>query len=150
MPGPFSIENPGVGITYTLDQLGNSTQSGTMAAQAVTGTLAAVQPFTAASGVNTSAEAAANILSTLLIGNAQTSGTQLSDVTRDYMCYVTSSGGGTNNTLTIGPNSTATAATIFAAATLGTGTSFDWRLPAGWFIRFTGTATLGIQSGIGC
>lgn len=157
MAGPFSVEGqvPGSPV-WSVDAVGNTVQSKNLT---VAGTVFSAGPVlttgqlvAGTGGINTSVTAASTILSTLSIGNQQTSGTQLPDTTRDYMCYVTTVGGGGGNTLTIGPNSTATTATIFANATITTVASIpiSWRQPAGWFVMFNGTATLGVQSGIPC
>src|SRR5271154_1250828 len=107
MAGPFQVENPGVGITYTLDALGNTTQSGTVAAASLaaasynftgTGTQGAasitgIQTFQAGAADNTGAAATVLLGGTIGSGNAAilgtaASGTQLADVTRDYMVYI--------------------------------------------------------------
>lgn len=164
MAGPFVVENtvPGTQV-WAVDAAGNTVQNGNISiggnlittgvgTHTIQGTLTTtgVQVMTSTSGDNTAAEAGAHILSTLLIAPQETSGTQLSDLTRDYECYVTCTAGGTNNTLSIGSSSAASNATIFAVATMAAGTWFNFRLPAGWYIQFNGTGTLGTQLGIGC
>lgn len=160
MAGPFSVEGstPGTPV-WGVDASGNTVQSGNMS---VAGTMSAPASTVATltttgviqqdSGINSSGSV--NVLSTLLIPvdiGATGTGTQIGDTTRDYMCYVSCTGGGAGNTLTIGSNSGGTSATIFANATMTAGTMLpSWRLPAGWYIKYTGTATLGIQFGVSC
>jgi hypothetical protein len=154
MAAPFVVEGstPGTQV-WAVDAAGNTVQSGTLTAPYFggnNGTFLGTAVFSAMidqnAGLNSSGSV--NILSTLLIAPQETSGTQIGDITRDYDCYVVCTAGGTNNTLTIGPNSTATAATIFAAATMAAGTATNWKLPAGWYIKFNGTGTFGTQTGI--
>lgn len=156
MAGPFVVESgvPGTQV-WGVDFAGNTTQSGTVTAAVLAigtqgaSSMSGIQTYLAASGDNTSAEALANVI-TPTFGVSAASGTQLSDVTRDYMVYLTTTAGGANNTLTIGNNSTATTATITAAATIGTGTPISFRLPAGWFVRYQGAVAIGVQTAIAC
>lgn len=153
MAGPFVVEGPGVpgSQVWSVDATGNTVQSGTVTAMSLQagtqGPVAqtGVETFLAGAGVNTSASA--NVI-TPTFGVSASSGTQLTDTTRDYMVYITTTGGGANNTLTIGPNSTATAATIMANATVGTGVMWSFKLPAAWFVRSAGAAAIGVQSAI--
>lgn len=156
----FSVENatPGTQV-WAVDASGNQVQSGNLT---VAGTTTAVGPtalgtvtaltttgvITQNNGINSSGSV--NVLATLLIAPQQTQGTAIGDTTRDYMCYVTCTAGGTNNTLSIGSTNAASSATIFAIATCAAGTWFDFRLPAGWFIKFNGTGTFATQTGISC
>jgi filamentous hemagglutinin len=174
MAGPFQVENPGVGITYTLDQAGNVTQAGNLTVTGTTysgatvnnGTVTNSGPSTFAGTATFSSEIVANAginssggISVLLggtigSGNAAilgtaASGTQLSDVTRDYMVYIGVTAGGAAATLTIGPASTAIN-TLYAAATCGVGTQYSFRLPAGWYVRFQGTAAITQQIAVSC
>ena len=158
----FNVVTPGTGIVWEVDQSGNTGQSGNMA---VSGTITAavmnagtqgattytaIQTYAAGSGDNTSAEATGTVLSTLLIAPQETTGTQIGDLTRDYMCYVICTAGGAGNTLTIGSTSAQGAGTVFAAATMAAGTQCTFRLPATWYIMFNGTGTFGTQHGIPC
>lgn len=161
MATAFSVENatPGTQV-WAVDASGNQVQSGNLT---VAGTTTAVGPtalgtvtaitttgvITQNNGINSSGSV--NVLSTLLIAPQETTtGTQVGDTTRDYMCYVYCTAGGTNNTLTIGPTTAGTAATIVANATMAAGTSACFRLPAGWYIKFNGTGTFGSQFGVSC
>ena len=156
MAGPFVVESgvPGTQV-WGVDFNGNTVQSGTITAAVVNaGTQGAtsysgIQTYLAAAGDNSSAEALANII-TPTFGVSASSGTQLTDTTRDYMVYLTTTAGGANNTLTIGNNSTATTATVYASATTGTGQLWSFRLPAGWFVRPQGAVAIGVQSAIAC
>ena len=149
MPTPFSVESTTPGsIVWTVDGSGNTQQAGTMTAVAsALGTLVGVPVQPSGGGVTSSLSA--NVL-TPTFGVSAASGTQLSDTTRDYMVYLTTTAGGANNTLTIGNNSTATTATISANATVGTGQLWSFRLPAGWYVRSQGAVAIGVQSAISC
>ena len=150
MAAPFVVEasTPGTQV-WGVDAAGNTVQSGTITAPAVAvGTLTSTGVLKQNNGINSSGSV--NVLSTLLIAPQETTGTQIGDTSRDYMCYVTCTAGGTNNTLCIGSASGGTSATIFAAATMAAGTTIDFRLPAGWYIFFNGTGTFGTQFGVSC
>lgn len=153
MAGPFVVESgvPGTQV-WSVDFNGNTVQSGTVTAGAISATTySGTQTFSGIiienNGINSSGSV--NVI-TPSFGVSASSGTQLSDTTRDYMVYITTSAGGANNTLTIGPNSTATAATIYASATTGTGILWGFKLPAGWFVRPQGAVAIGVQSAVSC
>jgi Pectate lyase superfamily protein len=74
---------------------------------------------------------------------------QLSDTTRDYMVYFQIGTVGTGFILAIGPANT-TVNTIMTSATPGTDESISFRLPAGWWVKWSGTGTLASQKAIGC
>ena len=168
MAAPFQVEGatPGTQV-WSVDAVGNTVQSGNVT---LTGTLTAttmnagtqgattytgIQTYNANSGDNTGA-AATYLNATIgagaaaLLGTAA-SGTALSDLTRDYMVYLTSVGGGAAGTLTIGTGANATQcfATLYANATIGTGFSYSFRLPAGWYIRAQATVAF-TQTAISC
>lgn len=154
MAAPFVVENvtPGTQV-WSVDAAGNTVQTGTVTAGAISPTtFSGTQTFSGIivqnNGINSAGSV--NVLSTLKIAPQETTGTQIGDTTRDYMCYVICTAGGTNNTLTIGSATGGTSATIFAAATMAAGTSADFRLPAGWYIFFNGTGTFGTQFGVSC
>lgn len=152
MAAPFSIEGsvPGTQV-WGVDAVGNTVQTGTVTAASITGAVqTGITTFQLGAGNNTAAEANGTVLSTLLIAPQQTTGTQIGDTTRDYMCYVICTAGGAGNTLTIGSTSAQGAGTIFAAATMAPGTQCTFRLPAGWYIMFNGTGTFGTQHGVPC
>ena len=160
MAAPFQVEGatPGTQV-WSVDAVGNTVQSGTLTAAVMNaGTQGAttyngIQTYAANAGDNTSA-AAVYLNGTIgagaaaLLGTAAT-GTQLSDTTRDYMVYLGVTAGGAAATLSIGAANTAVA-TLYAAATCGVGTQYAFRLPAGWFIRFQGTAGITQQPAISC
>lgn len=75
---------------------------------------------------------------------------QLADTARDYIVYLQIGTAGTGFTLAIGPTSTP-ANTIFASATPVSEELISFRLPAGWFVKWSGTGTtLAAQIAIGC
>jgi len=82
---------------------------------------------------------------------AFTTGTaaQLSDTTRDYMVYLNCTTSGTATTIAIGPANT-TVNTLVASASFTAGTLYSFRLPAGWWVKWTGTTTAFAQKAIGC
>jgi hypothetical protein len=165
MAAPFQVEGatPGTQV-WSVDAAGNTVQSGALAcstvsaASLVAGTQGAsvvtgIQTFSAGGGDNTNA-AAVYLNGTIgagaaaILGTAAT-GTQLSDTTRDYMVYIGVTAGGAAATLSIGAANTAVA-TLYAAATCGVGSQYAFRLPAGWYIRFQGTAGITQQTAISC
>jgi hypothetical protein len=163
MAAPFSVEGnvPGTQV-WGVDAVGNTVQTGNMSvsgtllagAQAA-GTLSGITQQQSGGGVNSSLSAT-YLNATIgaggnaLLGTAAT-GTQLSDTTRDYMVYLTSVGGSAGATLTIGTASSAAGcfATLYANATIGTGFSYSFRLPAGWYIRPQATVAF-TQTAISC
>jgi hypothetical protein len=75
---------------------------------------------------------------------------QLTDTTRDYMLYLTVGTAGTAFVLAIGPTS-GVADTIVSSSAAASGEVYSFRLPAGWFWKWTATtATLANQAAIGC
>jgi hypothetical protein len=85
------------------------------------------------------------------IGAASGAATQLSDLTRDYMVYLEVTTAGTATSVTIGPTNAANAVTIMASAAATAGQVISFRLPAGWFFKWTGTTTaVGNQVAVGC
>ena len=160
MAAPFQVEGatPGTQV-WSVDAVGNTVQSGTVTAAVMNaGTQGAttyngIQTYAANAGDNTNA-AAVYLNATIgaganaILGTAAT-GTQLSDTTRDYMVYLGVTAGGAAATLSIGAANTAVA-TLYATATCGVGTQYAFRLPAGWYIRFQGTAGITQQTAISC
>jgi hypothetical protein len=159
MAAPFSVENttPGTQV-WAVDAVGNTTQSGNMAVSGTAaiavatiptqsiGSLTTTGVITQNSGINSSGSV--NVLvgtqtglgGTTVITTLGTGGTQIFDTTRDYMLYIetTTTGGAT---ILLGPTATATLATVFVGSLLTAGTSgvISFRVPAGWYTRFTGT-----------
>jgi len=76
---------------------------------------------------------------------------QLTDVTRDYMVYLECTTSGTATSITIGHTSSANDATIMASAAATAGVVYTFRLPAGWYFKWTGTTTaFANQVAVGC
>lgn len=74
---------------------------------------------------------------------------QLSDTTRDYMIYMNITTSGTATHIEIGPTSTP-ANTFLASASVTAGTVYSFRLPASWYIKWTGTTTALSTLAVGC
>lgn len=97
-------------------------------------------------GSNTSGSAPVIASPGFAVGTAS----QLSDLTRDYMVYITIGTPGTGMTLAIGPTSTP-ANTIHSTSTPTAGMQFAFRLPAGWYAEVAGSSTtIASQIAIGC
>ncbi len=129
------LYNPGI------DPAGGSV-SGNLS---IGGTLAVAGVLSPADGVNTSGSAPA-ITPSLANGTAA----QLADTTRDYLVYLQVGTPGTGFSIAIGPTSTP-ANTLVGSTTPTGGEVFSFRLPAGWYVKWAGTATtLAEQIAIGC
>jgi hypothetical protein len=75
---------------------------------------------------------------------------QLSDTTRDYMIYLQIGTAGTAFSLLIGPTATP-ANTLMSSAAPTADELLTFRLPAGWYVQWTGTlTTITTQTAIGC
>ncbi len=157
MVAPFQVENatPGTQV-WAVDASGNQVQSGNLTMSSTStlinlgpstvGTLTTTGVVTQNNGINSSGSV--NVLigtqtglgGTTIITTLGTGGTQIFDTTRDYMLYLetTTTGGAT---ILVGPTATATLATVFVGSLLTAGTSgvISFRVPAGWYTRFTGT-----------
>ena len=76
---------------------------------------------------------------------------QLSDTTRDYNVYLNVTTSGTSTSVTMGPTSaTVTAVSILASASVTAGQVITFRVPAGWWVAWTGTTTVLAQAAVGC
>lgn len=76
---------------------------------------------------------------------------QLSDLTRDYMVYLEATTAGTATSISIGPTSAASAVTVLSSVSVSVGDLYSFRLPAGWYFKWTGTTTaIGNQNAVGC
>ncbi len=107
------------------------------------GTVAGVQTLNG--GTNTAGSAPA-LTPTCANGTAA----QLTDLTRDYTVYFQVGTAGTAFSIAIGPTS-GVANTIFTSATPLAADLITFRVPAGWFVKWAGTAsTLSNQLAIGC
>ena len=156
MAAPFVVEGstPGTQL-WSVDASGNTVQSGNMNVTGTTISGATTNNGTQVNngitvqnaGINSSGSV--HYIATLGFGVSAASGTQLSDTTRDYMVYLGVTAGGAAATLSIGAANTAVA-TLYATATCGVGTQYAFRLPAGWYIRFQGTAGITQQTAISC
>jgi len=97
----------------------------------------------------TSTAASAPVLTSL--GAASGTALQLADLTRDYMVYLEATTSGTATSITMGPTSSANAVTIMASAAATAGVVYSFRLPAGWYFKWTGTTTaFATQNAVGC
>jgi hypothetical protein len=75
---------------------------------------------------------------------------QLGDLTRDYMLYIQIGTAGTGFSFSIGPTSTP-ANVIYTSATPPAGLLLTVRLPAGWWVQWSGTGTtMAHQRALGC
>ena len=75
---------------------------------------------------------------------------RLTDTTRDYTLFLQIGTPGTAFSVLIGPTSTP-ATTIYASATPPAGALLTIRIPAAWYLKFSGTGTtLASQTAIGC
>lgn len=89
----------------------------------------------------------------VITGIGATSGnpTQLTDTTRDYMVYFTVTTAGTATSLSIGHTNTAADVTLKSSTAANAGDVWAFRLPAGWYLKWTGTTTaVGNQVAVGC
>jgi hypothetical protein len=76
---------------------------------------------------------------------------QLADLTRDYHVYLEVTTAGTATSVTMGPTNSANAVTLMASQAATAGQVISFRLPAGWFFKWTGTTTaVGNQVAVGC
>lgn len=106
---------------------------------------AAVQSFIA----GTSSAASAPVLTAL--GAVSGTAIQLSDLTRDYMVYLEVTTAGTATSLTAGHTNSANDVSILTSVSVAVGDLFAFRLPAGWWFKWTGTTTaIGNQNAVGC
>lgn len=111
-------------------------------------------PATAFSGIisanaGTNSAGSAPVLTAL--GAVSGTAIQLADLTRDYIVYLTVTTSGTATSVTIGPTSSANAATVMASAAATAGQVITFRLPAGWYFKWAGTTTaIGGQTAVGC
>ncbi len=89
----------------------------------------------------------------VLTGLGAVSGTpiQLTDTTRDYLVYLNVTTAGTATSVTMGHTSGAGDVTIAQSETATLGQVYSFRLPAGWYFKWTGTGTaMGNQNAVGC
>jgi hypothetical protein len=157
MAAPFVVEGatPGTQV-WSVDASGNTVQAGTMSvtgatsftgAATVGGTLTENGITVQNAGINSSGSV--HYIATLGFGVSAATGTQLSDTTRDYMVYLTTSAGGAGATVLIGPTSACTN-TVSASGSVGTGVCISYKLPAGWYTMWTTSVAVGQQNAISC
>lgn len=97
----------------------------------------------------TDSSASAPVLTAL--GAVSGTAIQLSDLTRDYQVYLEVTTAGTATSLTIGPTSSASAVSLMTSQAATAGQVITFRLPAGWYFKWTGTTTaVGNQVAVGC
>lgn len=97
----------------------------------------------------TSTAGSAPVLTAL--GAVTATALQLSDTTRDYMVYLEVTVAGTATSLTMGPTSSANAVSVMTSQAATAGQVITFRLPAGWYFKWTGTTTaIGNQVAVGC
>lgn len=103
--------------------------------------------ITANAGTNSAGSAP--ILTAL--GAVTATAIQLSDLTRDYQVYLEVTTAGTATSVTIGHTNSANDVTIMASAAATAGQVISFRLPAGWWFKWTGTTTaFANQVAVGC
>ncbi len=74
---------------------------------------------------------------------------RLADTTRDYQVVLAVTTNGTVTSVAIGPTSTP-AYTILPSSSVTAGQVISFRLPAGWYVKWSGTSTVFNQIAIGC
>jgi hypothetical protein len=85
------------------------------------------------------------------LGAVTTVAQQLADTTRDYMVYLEVTTAGTATSVTIGHTSGASDVTVMSSAAATAGQVISFRLPAGWYFKWSGTTTaIGNQVAVGC
>lgn len=97
----------------------------------------------------TSSAGSAPVLTAL--GAVSGTAIQLSDLTRDYTVYLEVTTAGTATSVTIGHTLSANDVTIMTSAAATAGQVITFRLPAGWYYKWTGTTTaISNQVAVGC
>ena len=129
------MPNPNDGVLAAYANTINSTST---SPQAVAGVI------TANAGTNSSG-AAAVLTPTFANGTAA----QLADLTRDYNVYLAVTASGTATTVAIGPTSTP-ANTLLPSSSVTAGQMIMFRLPASWYVKWSGTTTTVSATAIGC
>lgn len=142
--GDFVIDRTGVIWICTAAGIPGTWVSAAALALALTG--GAISGLLTLNGGTDTAGSAPVLTPTFASGTAA----QLTDVTRDYMCYFQIGTGGGTVALAIGPTSTPANAILTAAAGVN-GELITVRLPAGWYLKITvATSTIADQVAIGC
>src|SRR5260370_27198132 len=98
-------------------------------------------------GFTTNSEAAAGVLTPVFANGVAA---QLADTGRDYMVYLTCTTAGTAFSLAIGPTA-APAHSLLSGLAISAGQVFAFRLPATWFVQWSGiTAAFAQQLAVAC
>jgi len=144
--GDLVIDRTGVAwICTTAGVPGAWTSAAALALPLTGGTLSGLLTLNA----GTDTAGSAPVLTTL----GATSGValQLTDTTRDYTVYLQVTTGGTATSLTMGHTNAASDVTIVTSGSVSAGVLWSFRLPAGWYFKWTGTTTaVGNQNAVGC
>lgn len=107
--------------------------------------------FTGVVNLNAGTDSAGSAPILTALGFTTGTAAQLADLTRDYQVYLEVTTSGTATSVTIGHTSSANDVTIMASAAATAGQVISFRLPAGWFVKWTGTTTaIGNQVAVGC
>lgn len=108
-------------------------------------------PFTGVADFNAGTDTAGSAPALTALGAVSGTAIQLADLTRDYMVYLDVTTGGTATTVAMGPTSGVSAVSILNNVAVAVGQLISFRLPAGWFFKWTGTTTaIGNQNAVGC
>jgi hypothetical protein len=75
---------------------------------------------------------------------------QLADTSRDYMVYLCVTTSGTATTVEFGHSSAANDVVMVNDASVTAGQAISFRLPAGWYVKASGTSTVFAQYAVGC
>ena len=100
--------------------------------------------FTPTAGTNCTGSAP--VLTPTFSGTAA----QLTDLTRDYVIYLAVTTSGTATTVEFGHNSSANDVVLVSNAAVTAGQVITFRLPAGWYVKASGTTTAFAQAAVGC
>lgn len=132
-------------LTGTGAGLGQFVLSNHLLTGALTSALLEVQGVLAFAGSNTSPSAPSPAISF-----ASGTPAQMPDLTRDFIVYFVFSGAG-NLTLKIG-SVNPPGRTLFPASAVVAGAMYSFRVPAGWWVEWTGTGTVAManQECVGC
>lgn len=107
--------------------------------------------FTGIVNLNAGSDTAASAPVLTALGSVSGTAIQLADLTRDYVVYLEVTTAGTATSLTIGHTSAANDVSIMTSAAATAGQVISFRLPAGWWFKWTGTTTaMGNQNAVGC
>lgn len=121
----------------------------TVVSSGAEGNLTVGDPTPVSMPAGTSSAASAPVLTAL--GAVSGTAIQLTDTSRDYQVYLEVTTAGTATSLTMGHTSAANDVTLMSSAAATAGQVISFRLPAGWWFKWTGTTTaIGNQVAVGC